>query len=52
MTQDINKIISVIGEDWANIVMIDKRKIAVLMEENNRLKSEIEALKTKDGSAE
>lgn len=53
MTQDINKIIDGLSSEWAHDMVMAKRKIAVLAEENDRLKAEIDQLKKeKDDSSE
>lgn len=42
MKQDVNKIIDLISEDWAKEVATLRKRVAILMEENSRLKAEIE----------
>ncbi len=49
MKQDINKIINVISQEFVKIQMEDKKKIAILVEENERLRSELNNV---DGSPE
>lgn len=44
MTQDVNKIINTISQLHAATSIEDKKQIAVLMEENERLKQQLEAL--------
>ena len=55
MEQDVNKIIDNVSAEWSQSLMLANRKIAVLVEElriqseeNERLKSEIEALKSSE----
>lgn len=53
MKQDVNKIIDVVSVEWSNQLMQANKKIAVLAEENERLKQEIDQLKKeKEDSAE
>lgn len=44
MNQDINKIINSVAHQFAAVQIEDKKHIAVLQEENERLKQELEAL--------
>lgn len=45
MNQDINKIIDVINSEWFQNHSLTIKKLAVIVEENERLKQEIEQLK-------
>lgn len=45
MNQDVNKIIDVVSVEWSNQLMQANKKVAVLAEENERLKHEIDQLK-------
>lgn len=45
MTQDVNAIIDNLSADWANESANLRKRIAILLEENNRLKAELEELK-------
>lgn len=45
MNQDVNKIIDVVGAEWANDAITLRKRLAILQEENARLKLENEQLK-------
>ena len=45
MSQDVNKIIDVVSAEWAGGQSQSIKKIAILSEQNERLKKEIEKLK-------
>lgn len=48
MNQDVNKIIDVVSVEWSNQLMQANKKVAVLAEENERLKAELDELRKKD----
>ncbi len=48
ITQDANKVIDKLNFDWASDMAKDKKRIAILMEENERLKAEKEALEKRN----
>lgn len=50
--QDVNKIIDNISNEWANDMVAAKKRLAILIEENGRLKTEIEQLKQAQESAD
>lgn len=54
MEQDVNKIISNVSAEWASGAIEDKKRLAILVEENERLKRENESLKAneKDSKSE
>lgn len=43
-SQNPNKIIEILSEDWSTTVSDDKKRAAILQEENIRLKERIEEL--------
>lgn len=45
MSQDINKIIDNLSTEWMNDAATLRKRVAILVEENSRLKQEIEELK-------
>ncbi|MBO1006011.1 hypothetical protein IPU62_25430, partial [Pseudogracilibacillus auburnensis] len=45
MTQDVNKIIDNLNGDWASDMLGIKKRVAILLEENERLKEENKQLK-------
>lgn len=45
MNQDVNKIIDLVGAEWANDAITLRKRLAILQEENARLKLENEQLK-------
>lgn len=45
MQQDINKIIDYVSNGWAGDLANARKQIAILAEENERLKQEVESLK-------
>ena len=48
MKQDINKIIDNLNSEWAGDLANTKKRVAILLEENERLKEEIKQLKKDD----
>lgn len=52
MNQDVNKIIDVVGAEWANDAITLRKRLAILQEENARLKQENEQLKEKSEAEE
>lgn len=52
MKQDVNKIVDNLSQEWAQQSVKDKQRIAVLIEENERLKTEIEKLKGAESEGE
>lgn len=48
MNQDANRIIDIINEEWANEVAQCRKKIAILTEENERMRLLVEAIEEKD----
>ena len=47
MKQDANKIIDKLNNEWANDMVVIKKRMAILSEENERLKAEISELNKK-----
>ena len=45
MSQDVNKIIDHLSNEWSGDMALMKKRVAILMEENDRLKVENEELK-------
>ena len=45
MKQDANKVIDNLNNAWANDMVVSKKRIAILSEENERLKAENNSLK-------
>ena len=45
MSQDVNKIIDHLSNEWSGDMALMKKRVAILMEENERLKLENEELK-------
>ena len=52
MELDINKIIDTLNASWANDLAEAKKHIAVLTEENERLKAKISELESSEGHTE
>lgn len=52
MQQDVNKIIDHISNGWASDLVTSKKQVAILMEENERLKEEIKTLKAEKETGE
>ncbi|WP_166554471.1 MULTISPECIES: hypothetical protein [Clostridia] len=52
MQQDVNKIIDHISNAWASDLVNSKKQVAILMEENERLKTEIKNLKAEKETGE
>ena len=52
MNQDINKIIDFLSNEWANDAVLLRKRIAILLEENERLKAKIEELKKGESEEE
>ncbi|AUJ26541.1 hypothetical protein [Virgibacillus dokdonensis] len=52
MQQDVNKIINHISNGWASDLVNSKKQVAILMEENERLKEEIKTLKAEKETGE
>lgn len=44
MKQDVNKIIDNLSNDWASDLADSKKQVAILMEENERLKDKVQEL--------
>lgn len=44
MSQDVNKIIDHLSDEWSSDMALMKKRVAILMEENERLKLENEEL--------
>lgn len=44
MKQDVNKIIDNLSNDWAGDLADSKKQVAILMEENERLKDKVQEL--------
>jgi len=44
MKQDVNKIIDNLSNDWAGDLANSKKQVAILMEENERLKDKVQEL--------
>ena len=45
MNQDVNKIIDHLSDEWSSDMALMKKRVAILLEENERLQAEIEELK-------
>jgi len=45
LKQDANKVIDNLNNAWANDMVVSKKRIAILSEENERLKAENNSLK-------
>lgn len=43
--QDVNKIIDHLNNEWSKDAVLLRKRIAILLEENSRLKEEVERLK-------
>ncbi|MBM7542352.1 hypothetical protein [Amphibacillus cookii] len=52
MNQDINKIMDVVSMEWSNQLAQANKKIAVLVEENERLKQENQQSSNQDQPVE
>lgn len=52
MNQDTNKIVDILNAEWANDAAMLRKRIAIISEENHRLKQEIEKLKEDDKEKE
>lgn len=45
MAQDVNKVVDNLNNEWASDMANIKKRVAILLEENSRLKAENEQLK-------
>lgn len=50
MEQDVNLITDLLSDEWLDIVNEDKKRIAILLEENHQLKNKVEELEDQNES--